>query len=69
MNSKNEKGEKFNTSKVHRKNADYAGTANYSEGGRSWTFKVFNTVITLDTYQFSFMLKYSKMIVCNVYCS
>jgi hypothetical protein len=52
MNSKNEKGEKFNPSKFHRKNADYAGTANYSEGGRSWTFEVLNTVITLDTYQF-----------------
>ena len=24
------------------------------ESGRSWTSKVFNTVITLDTYQFSF---------------
>ena len=33
--------------------ADYAGTADYakSESGRSWTSKVFNTVVTLDTYK------------------
>ena len=47
---KNEKGEKSNPSKFHGKNADYAGTADYSEGGCSWTSKVLNTLITITYF-------------------
>ena len=34
------------------------------ESGRSWTSKVFNTVITLDTYQFLIFARCIVILVC-----